>query len=289
MICKQCNNELRIVPEEVGVDAKGMPIYHRFGYCDTCMQKIDLDETTNSNVINSVSSTTTPNPTSTKKKQSTLSVLAAIFAFFTCTCFIGLILGIIDIAMNDKSKKHTGSWFAVIFTGIIIMIGGIGLFSSSSDDSDDENTKNPTKVVTSLKPEENTAQDNNEISSGGSFTANDLKVTINEIDTNYTEYDNQYGLHDLDEGYKFIKLSFTYENNGKDDSYVSIYDYDCYADGALCEQYYSFGGDFINANLSSGRNVSFDTYYVVPDNSKNIELEYTTNVWTDEKIIIKVQ
>lgn len=50
-----------------------------------------------------------------------------------------------------------------------------------------------------------------------------------------------------------------------------------------------FDSDFINANLSSGRNVSFDVFFIVPSDAEEIELEYTENVWTDEKIIIKLQ
>ena len=43
------------------------------------------------------------------------------------------------------------------------------------------------------------------------------------------------------------------------------------------QQSYLSGGtndDFINANISSGRKVSFDIYYSVPKISNEIELEY---------------
>ena len=127
------------------------------------------------------------------------------------------------------------------------------------------------------------------ITAGDTFEANGLKVTINEIDTEFTNYEDEYGLYTLDEGKKYVMVSFTYENTGDSDAYVSIYDYDCYADGTLCEQTYNFIGDFMNANLSSGRNVSFETYYVVPVDAVEIELEYTANIWTSEKVIIKIQ
>lgn len=47
--------------------------------------------------------------------------------------------------------------------------------------------------------------------------------------------------------------------------------------------------DFINTNLSKGRNISFKTYYEVPINAEKIELEYETNIWTNKKIIIKLK
>lgn len=44
MICPNCNGELRIVPEQIGVDGNNLPIFHRIAYCDSCMIKKDLDE-----------------------------------------------------------------------------------------------------------------------------------------------------------------------------------------------------------------------------------------------------
>ena len=43
MNCPICNRPLRIVPEQVGVDGKGLPIYHRIAYCDYCKKRGDLD------------------------------------------------------------------------------------------------------------------------------------------------------------------------------------------------------------------------------------------------------
>lgn len=110
VVCTKCNGELRIAPEHVGVDSSNMPVYHRFGYCDRCMAKWDLD------IL--ISQTTQ------KKKDSVLSIVAAVFSLFTITFFIGIIIGLIDLGINDKNKRHLGSWFAVIW-GII---AGIVLF-----------------------------------------------------------------------------------------------------------------------------------------------------------------
>lgn len=92
------------------------------------------------------------------------------------------------------------------------------------------------------------------------------------------------------EGKCYIMASFTFENTGERDAYVSIYDFSCYADNTSCEQkYLPDDSDFINDNLSPGRNVSFQTYYEVPMDAQEIELEYETNIWTNEKAIIKLQ
>lgn len=181
-------------------------------------------------------------------------------------------------------------WF---FIGATIVVGG------SSGNEDVKITNNSKDVVEEVEEDKKTEtqEDNVENSSndgvvniGGSFELDGLKVTVNNANVQFTEYEDEYGWYSLEEGLKYIKVSFTYENIGDSEKYVSIYDYDCYADGTLCEQTYSFGGDFINANISSGRNVSFDTYYIVPVNAQSIELEYKELIsFEDNKIIIKVQ
>ena len=47
--------------------------------------------------------------------------------------------------------------------------------------------------------------------------------------------------------------------------------------------------EFSGDTLSTGRKVSFSVLFEVPENAESIELEYTTNIWTSEKIIIKLQ
>ena len=60
-------------------------------------------------------------PMYVKKKDSALSLVAAACSLFTITCIIGIILGLIDIAaFYNDGKKHTGSWFAIIFGFIVI-------------------------------------------------------------------------------------------------------------------------------------------------------------------------
>ena len=70
-----------------------------------------------------------------------------------------------------------------------------------------------------------------------------------------------------------------------------MYDFKCYADNTACEQKYvtSVVGDFMNTNLSVGRNVSFKTLYAIPADASSIELEYEANVWTNEKVIVQLK
>lgn len=151
--------------------------------------------------------------------------------------------------------------------------------------------KEPESEETEQKEDTETNSETEEtVSAGYSFEAKGFKITINETNVDFTDYDNEYGLNTPQSGMKYVMASFTFENTNKMDNYVSIYDFECYADGELCEQVYGLDdSDFINANLSSGRKVSFKTYYSVPINAKTIDLEYETNFWTDKKEIIKIQ
>lgn len=197
-----------------------------------------------------------------------------------------------------KKQGGVGKWIVIALVAVLL-IGAIGGSDEESGNNDvgnnsemvNNNSNNNTSENGTNKDTttENVDDKENIISKGDVFEANGLKVTIKEISTNYTDYEDPYGIYAPKEGYKYVSVSFTYENTGKSDAYVSIYDYDCYADGTLCEQSYYFDNDFINGNISSGRNVSFFTCYIVPVEATEIELEYTSNIWTGEKVIITIQ
>lgn len=76
---------------------------------------------------------TAPYPIKTKKKHSTLSSIACAFAGVAVIMpivpilglllsFVGMLLGIIDLCLHDKAKKHIGSWFALVVFLIYILI-----------------------------------------------------------------------------------------------------------------------------------------------------------------------
>lgn len=50
-----------------------------------------------------------------KKPESRMGTAAAILALFTCTSPIAFILALIDLIRGNKTEKHTGSWFAIIY------------------------------------------------------------------------------------------------------------------------------------------------------------------------------
>lgn len=206
-----------------------------------------------------------------------VSIFGIIFSFLVFGIIFGivaLILGIIGVSCVNK-KKSLAIW-GICIGGTSILISILMLFS----------------VIKAGKSENEseTSAETSDIDANYSFYSGDLKITINDTDLNYEDYDDSYNWYAPNDGMKYIMVSFTFENTGDYDEYVSIYDFDCYADDMLCEQaFLPDDSDFINTNLSSGRKISFQTYYQVPIDSNSIELEYEINSWTNKKEIIELQ
>lgn len=296
MNCYKCGKEMRVVPEQVATDEKGLPVYHRIGYCDACMSKFDIDI-----LEQQKNQTVQSNQKPPKKKQSTLSTLAAVFSVLTFTVPVAIILAIIDIATGDKKNKlHTGSWFAIIWCVLVIVAYASGVENKentnvSNNTSVQTTTSEPVKEIAtqkeSVEPTEQPVDEtNNVISPGYTFDADGLQVTINDFDLEFTDYEDEYGWNAPADGTKYIMIDVSYQNNSKDDKYVSIYDFQCYADDTDCEQNYSVvDSSSLNANLSSGRKTSYKIAFVVPQDAQSIELEYETNIWTGHKEVLKLQ
>lgn len=233
-----------------------------------------------------------------------LGIIGFIFTFIVIgiiPSIIGLILGIIALATKKPKKGMSIAGIALSVLSILMLVGIMSLVPSESnnnnvvevqEDIEEETPEENAQVDEDPVEDDTESQDelSSELGVGSSFETEGLKVTINDANLEFTEYDDEYGLYTPEEGMKYIMVSFTFENIGDSDEYVSIYDFDCYADNTACEQaYLPDGSDFMNTNLSPGRNVSFNTYYTVPANAQSIELEYETDLWTGEKATIVLQ
>lgn len=212
---------------------------------------------------------------------------------------------------GKKQSGGNGKWIALGIVVFIFFISVIGIIGGSGE-GNEENEGNPTEITQGQDAEkeevENTEESeeakeeqekqkeeaekeegDNSLSVGSTFEKKGLKITVNNADLDFKDYSDEYGFYTPADGMKYIMVSFTFENTGKSDAYVSIYDFDCYADNTSCEQaYLPDDSDFINTNLSPGRNITFQTYYSVPVGATEIELEYETSIWTGEKAVIKL-
>lgn len=197
-------------------------------------------------------------------------------------------------------QKNTGKTIAIVAAIVVVLTIAVSSNGNKKDKIDNSGAASASASSAPTAGDDPSSQSSSSSSSsseesvkvGGFYEGNGLKFTVNAADTAFVVPDDTYGMYKLDSGLHYVKVDFTFENTGSSgDKYVSIYDFKCYADDSACEQKFvnSVTGDFMNTQLSPGRNKSFSTLYAVPDGAKKIELEYTSNVWTNKKIRIDLQ
>lgn len=120
MKCEKCGNKMKSVSKKT-VDENGKVVYRDFPVCEKCNIEVEID----TQIIK--------NDNIEKKKESSLSVIAAILAgvsflipmvmFLSYSLSLaGLIVGLIDIGVNKDKTRHLGSIFAIIiFVAILTM------------------------------------------------------------------------------------------------------------------------------------------------------------------------
>lgn len=147
---------------------------------------------------------------------------------------------------------------------IIIVLAVLGMaMGGGDDDSSSTDSSKSTTATTAAKKEETKEKDSVKV--GESFENDGLKVTAKKAEFGYDggEYFTPK------DGCEYVAVDFTCENIAeKGDKYVSVSDCDCYADNSACEQQYIGDSDFVNTNLSPGKNVSFTAYYEVSKDAK---------------------
>ena len=190
---------------------------------------------------------------------------------------------------KKKQKKPIGCLIVII---AVIAIGAAGVSAGGGKDDSSSDIKISKGSASSQSSNDSSTENensNNVVELNDTFETKGLKVSFTDLNLDYSVKDDKYDLYKPADGKKYIAVSFTFENTGDKEKYVSIYDFDCYADNTNCEQkYLPDDNDFINTNLSSGRNVSFTAYFEVPKDAKTIELEYEPDFLSDDKVIIKV-
>ncbi|MCR4755175.1 MAG: DUF4352 domain-containing protein [Lachnospiraceae bacterium] len=152
----------------------------------------------------------------------------------------------------------------------------VGEVEKESEESEKANDVQDSKESTSSK-----VSDSDEIKDeyhvGDKLNYKGLEVTY--VESSYYESDNQF-LQPTD-GNQFIRLVFHVDNNSGSDKAVSVYEFNCYADGYECEK--TYGDDDLSASLSDGRSADGAVYFEIPQNANNIEIEYEFDMFNDKK------
>ena len=119
---------------------------------------------------------------------------------------------------------------------------------------------------------------------GDCFNANGLKITYVSAEKYIT--DNMF--MQPEEGQMYIRLKIHAENISESDKYISSFEFECYADGTKTDANYFSDDALTGGTLSSGRKTEGYIYFTVPENAKQIEVEYETSFWSNKKAILVV-
>lgn len=187
-----------------------------------------------------------------KKKDSKLSIAAAITALFIFTIPIGFILAIVDLikSKGDKSQRHLGSYFAIVsFVLFLIVAFGNGSGNRS-------NNANATKQTIATQQDTDTAR-------------------YNDTTLKYLEHDVIADSNDRE----ILVVYFDFANNSKDNAaFAYNYNVTCFQNGKeLDYPLVSFDIDEYNniaRELQTGANITVARIYILEDKS-NVDLEVT--------------
>lgn len=188
----------------------------------------------------------------TKKKDSKLSIAAAITALFIFTIPIGFILAIVDLikSKGDKSQRHLGSYFAIVSFVLFLIVA----FSNGSGNG--SNNANATKQASATQQDTDTATNDDTT----------LKYLKHEVITDSNDRE-------------VVVVYFDFTNNSKDnEAFIYNYNVTCFQNGKeLDYPLASFDIDEYNniaRELQTGANITVARIYILEDKS-NVDLEVT--------------
>ena len=173
----------------------------------------------------------------------------------------------------EKEKKpiYKKWWFWVLIVLGIFIIAGMG---------GDNNTNTVKPSTETSETSSSTSNENTKVNVGEEVSTKEVKITFTSVN-DYTKYES-YSAPKT--GNKIIRAEFSFENISNSD--VSLSNFDCYADGEKCEEYYS-ADDYKSPtleSLSTGKKMKSIVYFEVPVNAESIVLEYETDFWSSNKV-----
>lgn len=152
----------------------------------------------------------------------------------------------------------------------------------SSDDSSASVSQDDGATVNNNDSTENK---NLSVKVGDVLTTDTLKITFADCGE-YTDYDEYFGPKS---GNKVVYLKLEAENISSTDTYLSMFEFSCYADDVAAEEYIYGDNLFSTDVISSGRKMSGYMYFEVPKDAETIEVEYETDYWDNQKAIFIVE
>lgn len=197
-------------------------------------------------------------------------VIGIISLFLSCL-FVGGFLGVVGLILSifgiaSKDKGHGTSIAGIALNSVAIVVMMIMMFVAAVGSSDDKFTELEDKYYV-----------------GDTWENKTLRVAYTSR-YEFTDY-NQYNAPA--KGNKIICAEFEFENIGSSDTSVTYADFHGYADGYEVEQSHApdEAGFEFSIKMSAGRKGTGKVAFEVPEDSKEIEIEFSPNFWTSENVI----
>lgn len=198
-----------------------------------------------------------------------------------------------QIKPQPKKKSNKGVIIGIVIAVILL----IGLFGGSEESEQSTESKNTNiveeeKEVEKVKEVEVSEVKKEEVKEktektlyyvGDIYEDRDIKMTY----LNAYEFTDFNDFNQPKDGYIVICAEFEVENISDSDQTVMYTDFNGYADGYEVAQSYSpvgTGMDF-SLNLSSGRKGKGIVAFEVPNDSQEIQIEFSPNIFSDDKVI----
>lgn len=190
----------------------------------------------------------------TKKKESTLSTLAAVFSILTITIPISVIIAIIDLAINRKNEKHTGSVFSLIWCFFVFLVLSFGIINSSS------------KETVKIK-----ASEESQLNSENTSTEENM-VTYEKTNVRFLNYQV-----DIDnDGRKIVTVYYEFENNSSDTlAFGYMMSAVCFENGVEADTIYGYSDyeDNILKEIKPGANIKIAYCFVIKPETNNVTVD----------------
>lgn len=186
-------------------------------------------------------------------------------------------------------RKKQGGIFKWVLIAVVVLFF-IGAIFGSGDDSGSDSKPQKVGDVSESTQENDMEKDDTKKDTKNQFSVGEIVETANLRITfvSAKEYQTDYEFLQPKEGYVYYEMEFEVENISDTDQYVTSWDFVCYADDYDMEQTYMDGMD-LDATLSAGKKTKGSVFFEVPEDAKEIFLEYETNFWTEDKIIFVVK
>ncbi len=196
-----------------------------------------------------------------KKPESALGNVAIILSLLGCLAPIGFILAIIDLCINNKTKRHETAWGALIICIIWLVLA----FNLGGGKSDEDETKS-TKVNQST---EATTKDDT-------------------IDFEYADLYVKFLESEIKDGQLYVYFEMT-NNSDENDSFGYTFDTTAFQNGIELETDYVYSSDEeknADKEIQPGATIKLAEVFELSDNTSKVTIEVEPLItFTDNKLI----